>query len=506
VSSLLLRGGHVLTPAHPSATAVLVVDDRVAWVGTDPTFDADEVVQLEGAWVTPAFVDAHVHATATGLALDGLDLSSAGSLHEALDALAEHARPGGTSVLLGHGWDESAWPEGRPPSRAEVDRATGGRPAYLTRIDVHSAAVSSALLVRVPEAATLDGYSPEGPLSREAHHAVRAAALAAVTVGQREAAQRTTLNRAASLGIASIHECAGPSISGADDLAALLGLASQAPGPQVVAYWGELASAGGVQHAHSLGARGAAGDLFVDGALGSHTACLSEPYLDEATLGASYVSVEEVTDHVIACTRAGLQAGFHAIGDAALSSVLDGFEAAAAALGLQAIRLARHRIEHAEMLDVELVARVARLGVVASVQPVFDELWGGPHGMYAARLGEERAHTMNPFATMASVGVPLAFGSDAPVTPLGGWEAVRAAVHHQTPEHALSLERAFAAHTAGGWYAAGIDDAGTLAPGQCAHLAVWETSAPGLSGVATALPLPQCRRTIVAGRTVWKDR
>ena len=167
MSSLLLRGGHVLTPDHPAATSVLVVDDRVAWVGTDPTADADEVVELDGALVTPAFVDAHVHATATGLALDGLDLSSTRSLHEALDALAAYALRSPTSVLLGHGWDESSWPEGRPPSREEVDRAAGGRAAYLTRIDVHSAAVSSELLVRAPEAAGLDGYERRrAPLPR----------------------------------------------------------------------------------------------------------------------------------------------------------------------------------------------------------------------------------------------------------------------------------------------------------------------------------------------------
>jgi predicted amidohydrolase YtcJ len=506
VSSLLLRGGHVLTPAHPAATAILVVDDRVAWVGTEPIADVEEVVDLDGALVTPAFVDAHVHATATGLALDGLDLSSTRSLSEALDALAAYARRNPTAILLGHGWDESSWPEGRPPSREEVDRATAGRATYLTRIDVHSAAVSSELLLLAPEAAGLDGFDAVGPLSRDAHHAVRAAALAAVTSAQRDAVQRTTLDRAAGLGIAAIHECAGPTISGVDDLTALLELAASGPGPQVAAYWGVLASQGGVEQARALGAQGAAGDLFVDGAFGSHTASLSEPYLDENTHGASYVSLEEITHHVVACTRAGLQAGFHAIGDAAIGAVVEGLEAAAAIVGQETIRRARHRIEHAEMLDADLVSRLARLGVIASVQPLFDDLWGGSHGMYTTRLGLERARGLNPFAAMSSAGVPLAFGSDAPVTPLGGWEAVRAAAHHRTPEHAITAEQAFAAHTANGWYAAGVDDAGTLAPGQLAHLAVWDTTLPGLPDLAPGAPIPLCLRTIVAGRTVWKDR
>ena len=269
-----------------------------------------------------------------------------------------------------------------------------------------------------------------------------------MTPAQRDAAQRTTLDRAASLGIAAIHECAGPTISGADDLTALLELASSAPGPQVDGLLGRARIArGSGASPRSRRARCRGRPVRRRSSRLAHRLPQSAPTSTQDTLGASYVSVEEITDHVIACTRAGLQAGFHAIGDAALASVVAGFEAAAGVVGLEAIRLARHRIEHAEMLDADLISRLARLGVVASVQPIFDALWGGSHGMYTARLGLERARGLNPFAAMASAGVPLAFGSDAPVTPLGGWEAVRAAAQHQTSEHALTPEQAFAAHT-----------------------------------------------------------
>jgi predicted amidohydrolase YtcJ len=506
LSTSLLRGGMVHAPVDAGATALLVEDDRVAWVGTDAVAEsyadgADEVVDLGGALVTPAFVDAHVHATSTGLALDGLDLSTTRSLGEALDAVAAYVRrlTSGTSVVLGHGWDESGWPEARPPTHAELDRATGGRPVYLTRIDVHSAIVSPALLASTPDVAGLDGYHPEGALSREAHHAVRATALAAVTPAQRDAAQRSMLTRAASLGIAAVHECAGPKISGLDDLAALLRLAAVMPSPLVTAYWGELASSGGVVRALSVGAAGAAGDLFVDGALGSHTACLRETYVDAKTLGAAYLSVEEVTDHVSACARAGLQAGFHAIGDAALHTVVEGFEAAALVVGLDVIRAGRHRIEHAEMLDADLVTRLALLDLTASVQPIFDALWGGEEGMYAARLGVARAATLNPFGALVARRVRLAFGSDAPVTPLGGWEAVRAAAYHRTAGHEVDAATAFTAHTVGGWQAAGVDDAGLLVRGAPAHLAVWD--APGFPDLAG--PTPRCLRTVVGGRVVY---
>jgi predicted amidohydrolase YtcJ len=170
-------------------------------------------------------------------------------------------------VLLGHGWDAARWPGGRPPTRAELDEAAGGRPLYLSRIDVHSAVVTTALLDLVPGVTARAGYAADGPLARDAHHAVRAAALGAVTPAQRAEAQRAALAHAASLGIGSVHECAGPEISSEDDFTGLLRLAAEEAGPRVVGYWAEQ----DVEKARALGALGAAGDLFVDGSLGSYT-------------------------------------------------------------------------------------------------------------------------------------------------------------------------------------------------------------------------------------------
>ncbi|MCW2569609.1 MAG: nfdA 1, partial [Mycobacterium sp.] len=189
--SSLFRGGQVYTPADPFATALLIDDGRVAWVGSDDasaSFAADTVVELDGALVTPAFVDAHVHTTATGLALTGLDLTGLRTLTGALDAVARHAATlPGDAIVLGHGWDETGWPEHRAPTAAELDRAAGGRPVYLSRADVHSAAVSPSLLAGLE---SYDGFDPSGHVTIDAHHAVRALALGTVTPAQRADAQR----------------------------------------------------------------------------------------------------------------------------------------------------------------------------------------------------------------------------------------------------------------------------------------------------------------------------
>ncbi|MFD8118744.1 amidohydrolase [Streptomyces microflavus] len=529
--TLLLRGGDVHSPADPFATAMVVERGHVAWVGSEGAADAfatgvDEVVDLEGALVTPAFTDAHVHTTATGLALTGLDLSGARTLSEALGLVRAFAnRHSATDVLLGHGWDAARWPEQRHPSRAELDEASGGRALYLPRIDVHSALVTTALLDLVQGVTAMAGYRPDAPLTGDAHHAVRAAAHAALTPAQRTAAQRAALDHAASLGIGALHECGGPEISDEEDFTSLLALAAERPGPRVFGLWAEeIADGKGARRIRELGAIGAAGDLFVDGSLGSHTACLHEPYADDPQSGTAHLDAARIAAHVTACTEAGLQAGFHAIGDAAVTAVVEGVRAAAETLGLARIRAARHRVEHAEMLTPETVAAFAELGLTASVQPAFDAAWGGPEGMYAQRLGAERAATLNPYAALLRAGVPLAFGSDSPVTPLDPWGTVRAAAHHRTPDHRISVRAGFTAHTRGGWRAIGRDDAGLLVPGAPADYAVWRTAellvqapddrvarwstdprsgTPGLPDLTPGAELPVCLRTVVSGQTVY---
>ncbi|UNO43456.1 amidohydrolase [Streptomyces sp. MST-110588] len=530
--TVLLRGGEVHSPADPFATAMVTEGGSVAWVGEEGAADSfadgvDEIVHLDGALVTPAFTDAHVHTTATGLALTGLDLSGARTLPEALNLVRRYAddRPA-DKVLLGHGWDAARWPEGRPPLRTELDEATGGRPLYLTRVDVHSAVVTTALLDLVPGIRELAGFHADAPLTGDAHHAVRAAAHATVTPAQRAGAQAATLAHAVSLGIGTLHECAGPEISSEDDLTALLARAAEGSGPRVVGYWAELiTNAKDADRIRELGAVGAAGDLFADGSLGSHTAHLHAPYADAAHTGTAHLDADAVAAHVAACTEAGLQAGFHAIGDAALTAVTDGVRAAAERVGLGRVRAARHRIEHAEMLDEATIAAFAEFALTASVQPAFDAAWGGGSGMYAQRLGAGRARTLNPYAALLRAGVPLALGSDSPVTPLDPWGTIRAAVFHRTREHGISARAAFTAHTRGGWRAVGRDDAGVLVPGAPADYAVWRTGdlivqapderverwstdprsgTPGLPDLTPGQDLPVCLRTVVGGRTVYE--
>lgn len=516
------RNGRIYTQAVREATAFAERDGVITWIGDDDslgTVPADRVVDLQGAFVTPAFVDAHVHATSTGLALTTLDLSGASTLREALDLVERAARSGRGRPVIGGGWDETRWPEGRPPTAAELDRAGYGGAVYLARIDVHSAVISSALAQRVAGLADLDGSAGNGLVRRAAHDAARTEAISMLTPGQVRDAQRAALRHAVSMGVGAVHEMAGPAISSADDLLGLLELARTEPGPEVVAYWGELF---GIDTARELGAVGAGGDLFCDGSLGSHTAALHEPYADlPDESGTLRFDTADVAEHIGRCISGGLQAGFHAIGDAAIDQVLDAVDIVSAQLGRAAG--AGHRIEHAEF--VRDPKRLAASGLLASVQPAFDAAWGGPEGMYAQRLGVARALGLNRFSELAAAGVPLAFGSDSPVTPMDPWGAVRAAAYPTDRGAAISPRSAFLAATRAGWRAAGRMDAGTLAAGMPATFAAWDAgdlgvdapdervarwstdpraAVPGLPDLTPGAPLPRCLSTVVQGDEVYR--
>jgi predicted amidohydrolase YtcJ len=479
----LYRNGSVYTAADPFATAMLVDGDTIAWVGSEQaaTSIADssmDIIDLRGALVAPGFVDSHAHLTETGIALDSLQLGGVRSARELLDAVAAS---GGNGAVLGHGWDESLWDDPTLPQAGELDRAAAGRPVYLSRVDVHSALVSPSLVASAG-LAELDGYAPGGHVRRQAHSAARQATRRLPAAALQEY-QRRALDEAAANGYVALAEMGAPKISSVDDLRLAAGwndAAGSRPAPEVLPYWGQLTTtaAGAEALLAELGVRvrGFAGDLNIDGSIGSRTASLREPYADApAETGTTYLSVAEAAAHLAACSMLGIQGGFHVIGDAGLDAALEALEEAAAEVGEQRVRAAGHRFEHVEMADADAIARLAKYSVTVSAQPAFDAAWGGQGRLYQQRLGS-RSQGMNPFASFYSAGVPVCFGSDTPVTPLRPWSSVRACLEHHDVDQRISARAAFLGHTRAGWRAARYENpmAGQLVPGAPATFAVWE--------------------------------
>lgn len=491
-------GGRAADAAVPgTARAVHVTGDRITWVGADPRAapPADRVLDLGGAWLLPAFVDAHVHGTATGLAAAGVNLTGSASVAEAMARLcdvAARATPG--AVVTGHGWEDFRWPEGRPLHAADVAAAAPDRTVILHRIDAHSCVVDPATLAEL----ALDGVAgvdrdvagaPTGWLREEAARLAWDHVRPQLPERQLAAARDTACARAAALGIGALHEMGHPMVSGRHDTDVWAG----GDWPlDVAVWWAELDPDPGA------GLR-PGGDLFLDGSIGSCTAATTTPYRcgGGSTTGMLFHDDDDVVAFFTEATARGTGAGVHAIGDAAIEQAVAALEAAARACGPDAVRACRHRIEHVELVSRGHVRRMAALDVVASVQPAFDALWGGPEQLYASRFGVAAANASNPLAWFAEAGVRLAFGSDSSVTPLDPWGAVLAAERHLG---GLGIDRAaaVAAHTLGGRHVAGQDDVGPLVAGARADLVAWE-------GDPFAVEDPRALRavaTVVRGRCV----
>lgn len=493
-----------------------MVDGRIAWIGDElaaDAIDADEVVQLQGAWVAPAFVEGHIHLAETGLASANSvgKARSAVELQSLVSALRVKESAGAGRVLLAQGWDDTDWPA--PPAAEDLPSDV---PTYVARADLHSAVINRSLQALVPGIETLAGWSESGLVRGEAHAAARAAALSLLSPGDWLQYASVGLELCAARGIAAVHEMAGPAITGEAPTRRLAqAVAEPNNWPRVHLWWGELAA---FELAKELNSYGVGGDLVVDGSIGSRTAWLREPYADAVdSVGTAYLAHHEIAEHLVQANSHGQRVSFHAIGDAALGAVRLGLLMAEEQIGAAAIRAAGHQVEHAILADADFIDTCARLNIAWSVQPNFAATWES--GLYTERLGVERVSRSHPLAAAARAGVALIFGSDSPVTPVAPWAAIRAATTLDQ-SRALTGLAAFRAHTATANRRAGEPASGELAVGAVADFAAWEVAqlddAPNSGRFNTdprsfALPLPvldeepSCLLTVRAGDVIFSS-
>jgi len=444
------------------------------------------VVRLGPRCVLPGFVDAHNHLVSYGMRIMRLDLSNVRAKDELLQAVVERAKmtpPDGW--VVGHSWDETKWSERGLPTQEELDAAAGGRRMLLARVDRHGGLATSAALREA-------GVEARGPFVVE-HEYGRVLALTKPALASLVKGLQAATRRAHELGVTSSHV-----ICSEGDFAALQAAREASVlGVRVSCFVEE----GALEDAVGLGARRGLGDawirflglkLYADGSFGSRTAAISFDYKDKAGERGMFVHAEGRLESLVKSARAaGLQVAVHAIGDRTARRVVAAFELAGVTPADRA------RIEHLELADDEDVARAARMGVVASVQPNFTGEWGHPGGMYEQRLGWDRARRLNRFTSYQAAGLPVAFGSDdMPLGPLYGvWSAIGA----PEKEQRMPIEDALRAYTAGAaWAGFAEDEVGTLREGMLADLVM-------LSGdprEAEDVRRLQVALTVVDGRVV----
>ncbi len=475
----LLVADRVVTLGHGRyrARCLLFRGSRVVWVGDDPEAAPPHArrIDLDGCTIGPAFVDAHVHMTATGIVLAGLDLSRVRSGREMLDAVRTFAEQHTGRVVWGHGFDAHHFPDEVPTPDA-LAAVSGGRPVYLSRADGHSAIVdrhtlSAAPLARSGGIERDKAGNPTGILRREANQIIRRWTIGAMGDDELRLARRAAAEHAAAHGIACVHEMGGQDVMGVDDFDAwALG---EWP-VEVVPYWAGFDLGFVVER----DLRQIGGGIYLDGSLGSHTAALEEPYADSHLTGELEYDDETLTELFVEGTNAGIQVAVHAFGDAAIRQAVRCWQAAESRLPDylgDAIRRLHHRIEYALVMPPDLLDDIAELGLMVVAAPSHEAVHGGRGGMYEKRLGPERAAQTSPLRDLADRGVPLGFGSSSLLRPLDPWAGIHAAENRAEPRHEITRLEAVSAHTLGGRLAARQDRlVGPLRAGMRADLAVWE--------------------------------
>lgn len=377
---------------------------------------AGEAIDAQGSWVVPGLWDNHVHTLQWALASERVALRETASAADAAARMAT-AAPLADGRRIGVGFRDALWPDA--PSLPVLDAATGAAPTYLINADVHSVWLNSAALAR-------EGFdSPDGMLREDDAFEI-SKRLNAVDPARGDRAVAAAGDVAASRGVTGLVDFDLAWNADAWRRRVDGGFASQRV--EFAVYPADLSRAiaeglrtgealdgcDGLVHVGSL-------KVITDGSLGTRTAACSQPYPgEEADHGVLNVSPDELVDLLTRATGNGLGVALHAIGDRAVSS----------ALGAVTATGATGTIEHAQLVRHADVARIARLGLSASIQPqhaLDDRDLAGAYWAEQTSLGY-------PMATLLRAGVELRLGSDAPVAPLDPWQAIAAAVHRTDDE------------------------------------------------------------------------
>ena len=465
---------------QPEAEALAVLGDRIVAVGS-----LNEVQKWQGPKtrtedahgkrLIPGFNDAHVHFSDGGASLTAVQLNDAASLAEfvrRIGAYAQHV-PAGEWIREGE-WDETKWQPAKLPTREDLDKVTPNNPTALDRYDGHMVlANTQALKLAGITAKTQD--PPGGEIVRDAQGNPTGAlkdaaeellykAIPAPTHAQRRRAIENGLKEAARLGVTSVQDMSEDygDLSVFAELLRENKLTVRVYGAPLIAHVEDQAKLG-IGHAFgSPTLRIGALKQFADGSLGSRTAYFFEPFTDAPATGRGLLAsdmlpIETPRERLKRADAADLQVCTHAIGDAAISRILDLYAEIEKADGP---RERRWRIEHAQHMAAADFERFAKLHVIASMQPyqaIDDGRWA------EARIGHDRASRTYAFKTFLDHGVHLAFGTDWPVAPLNPLLSVYGAVTRATldgknpdgwfPEQKISVKDTLYAYTWGSAYA-----------------------------------------------------
>ena len=516
---------------HPKAEAVAVIGERIVAVGSRADIDLwrgpqTKVIDAGGKLLLPGFNDAHAHFIQGGAQLEQVQLTDAATQEEFAKRIAAQVKktPKGEWILGGR-WDETKWPKPELPTKDLVDSVTGDTPIFVDRYDGHEALANSAAMKlagidaktqEVPGGVIMrDGNGNPTGIFKDAAMTLMFKAVPPMTHEQRLRAARGALKHAASLGVTSVQHM-NPEfadVGAYSELAEKGELTTRIYAVPMETDWRDQVKVGIRRAWGSSYLRLGAVKGYADGSLGSRTAYMFEPFTDDP--GNSGLLSDEMhppsamRDRLMQADAAGLQIRVHAIGDRAISMILDIFSDIEKEHGYHDQRFA---IEHAQHMAQKDFERFAKLHVIASMQPyhaIDDGRWA------EHRLGHERTRYSYAWRSFLDHGVALAFGTDWPVAPLDPMLGIYAAVTRATldgknpggwiPEEKITLPEAIEAYTMGAAFAEFQErEKGSITPGKLADMVIASDNIFDLK--PEAIRDVKVKTTIVGGKVVYGER
>ena len=538
-ATVILVNGKVWTenPALPIAHAVALDGNTILAVGDDATIRKlagpdTKVIDLRGRLLLPGFNDAHVHFLDGGASLISVDLGSANSPAEFRDRIAKFAKTRASGTWLRNGnWDHQRWNPPDLPNHQLIDEATGDHPALLWRTDGHMA-LANALAMKLAGIDRTTKDPPGGEIERDkdgnptgilkdSATALVVRVMPPLSAREQDQAMEAALHEAAVHGITSVQNLADtPEDESQPEVFREFQKFEREGKLTVRIYqgvrvrdWKMYADPGIVAPFGSSLLRIGNLKAFADGALGSETAWMDEPFANNPSnkglASPDLLDIEKFYGEMRAADKAGLQLTIHAIGDHAISTILDLYARLEKDNG-PADR--RPRIEHVQHMHPEDYPRFAKLGVIASMQPyhAIDD------GRWAEKvIGPERVHSSYAWKSLLDAGATLAFGSDWAVAPLDAVMGIYAATTRSTldgktpggwiPEQRITVAQAVHAYTVGSAFAEHQEKVkGSIEPGKLADLVV-------LSNDIFSIPPDQIQKTkvdmtVFDGRVIYERK
>ena len=498
--------------------ALTVTDDgKVGQVIENPELvrlaNITRTVDGGGRTLLPGLIDAHGHIMGLGFAALQLDLTGTRSLTELQQRLKAYAEANPDSAwIVGRGWNQESWSAKSFPTAADLDAVVTDRPVWLTRVDGHAAIANSAAMRAAGVSSTTQ--APTGGRIDNGLFVDNAMSLVADKIPEPNDADRDrALAEAQRLMLANGLTAAADMGTSVDDWDAMrrLGEAGRLD-VRIIGYSAGLepikAISGNAPSAWLYGdrLRMAGVKLYADGALGSRGAWLKRPYADKPdTRGLRFLSDPELMLQAGQAASGGAQVAIHAIGDAANDQVIGTFERLRASHPGDR----RWRVEHVQVIDPGDISRLAKAGIIASMQPTHQT---SDRLMAENRLDPARLEGAYAWRTIQRAGALLAFGSDFPVESPNPFPGIAAAVSRQDPsgappggwrpEERVSFEAALVGFTRNAAYAGFAEERiGSLEPGKWADFIFIDRDPTGVD--PQSLAATQVLETWVAGKRVW---